>query len=227
MDKRILILLLICCCCLVMTAGTGIWYANTQTEGATCTPEEKSKDAHATTYTLQKDTTNKDQLTCMSKTCGEGYNIQGMPSICAVIETEEEPKPTPEEAIEEKEPPPDPRTVRTLQEQKAEAKKELDQNLVAGYEKKGKYRLLAGDSGWGYQQRIGGSTDECATFCNENEKCKGFTTKTDTSTGLNECMMYNEGQNPKAKYKSQCAIDPGSVDVCRTGVTGELYWKNQ
>ena len=91
MEKRLLLILLLICCCLVMTAGAaGVWYEYTQTEGSTCTPGEDSNDENAKTYTLQKDKTKKDKLTCMPKTCGEGYFIQGMPYICAAVEAQDD-----------------------------------------------------------------------------------------------------------------------------------------
>jgi hypothetical protein len=119
----------------------------------------------------------------------------------------------------------DPRATRSLDEQKTKANESVNTDLVNGYSNKGNYRLLAGNSGWGYQQRIGGSVNECADICNTNSSCKGFST-TKYSSGQLECMMYNSGQTTSAPHYDECKTDPGSVAVCRTGVTGNLYWKN-
>lgn len=119
----------------------------------------------------------------------------------------------------------DPRQTRSIDEQKAKADENLKTSLVKGYTDKGNFRLLAGNSGWGYQQRIGGSVNECADICNNDNKCKGFST-TKYSSGQMECMMYNKGQTAGAKYYNECKADPGSVKECRTGVTGNLFWKN-
>ena len=119
----------------------------------------------------------------------------------------------------------DPRQTRSIDEQKAKADEKLKTSLVKGYTDKGNFRLLAGNSGWGYQQRIGGSVNECADICNNDNKCKGFST-TKYSSGQMECMMYNKGQTTGAKYYNECKADPGSVNECRTGVSGNLFWKN-
>ena len=119
----------------------------------------------------------------------------------------------------------DPRQTRSITEQKVKADEKLNTSLVKGYTDKGNFRLLAGNSGWDYQQRIGGSVNECADICNKDSKCKGFST-TKYSSGQMECMMYNKGQTTGAKYYNECKVDPGSVNECRTSVTGNLFWKN-